>query len=356
MKNVVSTLLFLIQLLLIPSFTIHAKQAQEVYDNAIKSGNKVFATTWPYEFMDQDHLYGILADVNMLDKNDARYRFLRMLHASYLNSDQIKKITNRLDAFVTQAPKLVSFIEHELSKKFFHKITVQHLSVYGSYLYNETDPDDIDLLIIVDSPIKICTHLDFPATKVLGKNVNLPTLSFQIIDYNTYLYAKVQTKNPYAHLSRGEKLALQHLTVVANWYYTIYGFDLRFENTKFLKMHMQINYLNKAFNTLKAAGERLYKVPLSNLPNEKDSVRLRKVVSRLLITDHLLKVLHKSYASSSKKYTRLYAEIRTLKEGDYEKIGLMTAKIEDFYLKKLNRMLKLAEKYNKIDYLDSQSY
>lgn len=335
----------------------YAKEAKEMYEHAVKTGNKVFTAIWPYEFSEQDDLYGVLADIDMKDKDNASKRYNRMLHISYLSSSQIKKMTSRVNALAEHVPTIVSYIEREFSKKLFHQISVQHLSVYGSYLYNETDPDDVDLLIVVDSQKAICEHLEISASAVLGNaGAKIPTLSFQVMDYNTYLFAKVQTKNPFASLSRGEKLALQQLTVVANWYYTLYGFDLRYENAKSLKAYMKINYLNKAFNTLNGAGARLYKSALSALPNETDPVRLRKVVSRLLITDFLLTVLDKKYASSSKTFDQLYKEIRKINVNDYSKISTMTAKVEQLYLQKLKYMLMLAEENKKLDYLESRSY
>jgi predicted nucleotidyltransferase len=335
----------------------YAGEAQKVYEKAMKTGNKVFTANWAYEFQDQDNLFGIFADIDMTDKDNANKRYNRMLHIPYLNSGLIKKMTGRVSDFAENVPEITSFIEREISKRFFHQVTVQHISIYGSYLYNEIDPDDVDLLIVVDSPITLCEHLEFPASMILeDKGARLPTMSFQIMDYNTYLFAKVNTKNPFANLPRGEKLALQHLTVVASWYYTIYGFDLRYENAKSLKSYMKLNYLNKAFNTLNAAGARLYKSALSALPNETDLVRLRKVVSRILITDYIVTVLNKQYANSPKSYDQLYKEIRTIKEGDFSKIGALTIKIEKLYLKKLSQLLELAEKYKKLDYLDSKSY
>ncbi len=279
-----------------------------------------------------------------------------MLHVSNLNAPQIKKMIARVDNLAENAPEIISFVGKEISKICYHTVSVQHLSVYGSYLYNEQDPDDIDMLVVVDSPTIICEHLEYPSSTVLGakKGVLFPKLSFQVMDYNTYLYAK--ESRDLSHLTRGEKLALQQLTVVANWYYTIYGFDLRFENTKSLKMYMKENYLNKAFNTLNGAGARLYKSASSILPYETEPVRLRKVISRLLITDHILSVFDKTFVSSAKVYDQLYNEVRQLKDYDYDKFGAMTAKIESLYLSKLNQLLKVAEKHKKLEYLESRSY
>lgn len=333
-----------------------AKDAQEIYNDAVKSGNKVFTATWPYQFKQFDDLYGLLMEVNMNDKANVSKRYNRMLHVSYLNAAQTKKMIDRVDTLAENAPEMTSFIRNQISKLGYHILSVQHLSVYGSYLYNEKDPDDIDMLVVVDSPYTICEHLEFSSSTVLGaiKGAQFPKMSFQVMDYTTYLYAKEQKEM--SHLTRGEKLALQHLTVVANWYYTIYGFDLRFENTKSLKTYMKENYLNKAFNTLNGAGARLYKNAFSTLPYETEPVRLRKVVSRLLITDYVLSVLNKSYASSPKTFDQLYNEVRLLKDYDYDKFGPMTAKIESLYLEKLNYLLKLAEKHKKLDYLESRNY
>lgn len=335
-----------------------AKNSQDVYDAAVKSGNKVFTATWPYQFKENDNLYGLLTDINMNDKDNATKRYSRMLHTSYLNAAQIKKMQARIDSFAENTPTIISFIEKEISKTYHHTASAQHLSVYGSYLYNEKDPDDVDMLVVVDSPYTIFDHLEFSSSTVLGskKGALFPKMSFQVMDYNTYLYAKEQTKDPSAYLTRGEKMALQQLTLVANWFYTVYGFDLRFENTKSLKAYMTENYLNKAFNTLNGAGARLYKTAASPLPYETEPVRLRKVVSRLLITDYIISVLNKSYASSPKTFDQLYNEIRILKDYDYDKFGPMTAKIESLYLDKLNKLLKLAEKHKKLDYLEARSY
>ncbi len=71
MKKIFTLFLLFIQ---ICSISL-AKNAQEVYNDAIKSGNKVFTATWPYEFKSFDNLYGLLTNINMNDKESASKRY-----------------------------------------------------------------------------------------------------------------------------------------------------------------------------------------------------------------------------------------------------------------------------------------
>lgn len=328
----------------------------DFYNNAIEKGEKIFSATWPFEFQNKDHLYDFSSKINLNDKNNASLRYKRMLHIKMLTNSKAKKMMARLDNFSKNASTLVSYIEKEIFNQLGLQATVQHVSIYGSYLYND-NPDDIDLLVVVDSPQTIFLHLEVPATTVFGLNGLLfPKLSFQVIDYNTYLYAKEHSKMPFDHLPRNEKLALQQLTVAANWHYSIYGFDLRYNNPSSLETYMQENFLHKAFITLNGAGERLYKTAYAYLPYETDPVRLKKVVSRLLITEFSISALKKSFVSPKKVYDNLYAEIKNLKESDSENISIVSKKIENLYLKKLKQLLELADEHQKLNELKAKKY
>jgi hypothetical protein len=345
-------------LILVTTSSIYGLTATEVYEKAIVTNTKLFTANWPDKFTKKNTLFESILNIDSSDHDDIVNRHERMIHTAYLTDDQIVQMINRVEEFSENVPDLVPYIQDKINNLYHDEnLTIQHISIYGSYLYNEIDPDDVDLMIVVDSKFTIFRHIELPATTILGsKGIYLPKISFQIIDYNTYLVAqnKIRKKSPV--LSQGEKVALQQLTLAGGWNFCIFGFDFRYDLPNKLSENMKLNYLKNAFICLSKAGARLYKTPLSNLPPETDLVRLRKVVSRILITDYILTVLNKTDAEAEETYSSLYDEIRGIQNYEHEKMNIIAGKIENLYLKKLKQILLLAETNNKLDQLTSRKY
>ncbi|MBA3602301.1 MAG: hypothetical protein H0W50_01345 [Parachlamydiaceae bacterium] len=318
---------------------------KELLEVSKKSSKKLPMPSWSYIFKNES-LYHSIDDKDIIDKEfkkDAQKRFDRMVHTLYLNPINKKEMFERAHSISAYIAQIESYMKNKMNIAG----KVQHISVYGSYLYNMNDADDIDMLIVVDSPIKtIFEHADVDS-KIITGNANLPKFSFQVIDYNTYIASLAHANSPY--LTRNEKLALQHIAVGSGWYFTIYGYDFRFDDPHNLKDNTKVNYLNKSIVSLNAAGARLYKSGYSYLPYESEKIRLRKVVSRILISDFLIPVMDNSIKATPTIYAELYADIRLIKDHETVKWKSIEKRINKLYFKKLEQLLSIAEKQGKLD-------
>ena len=202
------------------------------------------------------------------------------------------------------------------------------------------------MLIVVDSSYPIFEHVDVNSEIITGIPGLYPKFSFQVIDYNTYLESLANATSFY--LTRAEKMALQHVAVASAWYFTIYGYDFRFDAPSNLTEVTKINYLNKSIVSLHAAGARLYRSVYNIIPYESERIRLRKVVSRILITDFLIPVLDKSIKATPSVYSNLYDEIRLIKDHEMSKWKKLEKKVNSLYFKKLEQLLSIAEKQGKL--------
>lgn len=318
-------------------------EVKAVHQIAMKSDNKLPMPSWSFEFQNNDRLYQEpITEIDIHSQLDAKERFYRMLHALYLKPNNTKDMLDRAHSVSSFIPQIISHV----NKKMHVSGKVQHISIYGSFLYNMVDPDDVDILIIVDSPNPVFEHADVDSKLITGSD-KFPKFSLQVIDYNTYQTAVSHFDSE--NLPRSEKLALQHIAVGSAWYFTIYGFDFRFDNPNSLKQNTKANYLNKSIVSLNSAGARLYKSAYSYLPFESEKIRLRKVVSRILITDFLIPVLDTSVAATPSTYTMLYNEIRQTKDSDKKKWKDLESRIQNLYFKKLEQLLTIAEKHGKLN-------
>lgn len=331
------------------------KTAASIYQEAVETDKKLYIAEWPFKFNKKETIYASKhIDMAQASDEDIKQRYMRMVHAALLGEKQVDVLLDRINTFSEHTPELIAYIESHFTKKQALSVAVKHISIYGSYLYNGEDPDDVDLLLIVDSPVAIFEHIEVPAEQIfeVAPGQSFPKVSYQVMDLNTYQNAQKPPKD--ASISRSEKMAQQGLTVAGAWYFTIYGFDLRYDNPKKLTKHMKINYLNKAFNTLNAAGSRLYKTVYKVIPEESERVRLRKVVSRILITDFIIPRLSPTLPTSLDEYEDLYADIREIDDADQSKWQDLEKRLEEIYLQKLQQLLSLAEKYSKIDQVEAK--
>ncbi len=316
---------------------------KSLIQTAKKSSNNLARPAWPFQF-DEDRLFQEpLNEIDKDSKENAEERFYRMLHALYLKPKNTKEMLDRAYSVSTFIPQIISYV----NKKMDVSGKVQHISVYGSFLYNMTDPDDIDMLVIVDSQEPIFEHEEVDSKVITGKTGLYPKFSFQVIDYNTYQVAMSHAELPY--LPRSEKMALQHIAVGSAWYFTLYGLDFRFDNPSSLKDVTKTNYLNKSVVSLNAAGARLYKSAYLVIPYESERVRLRKVVSRILISDFLIPVLDKSVKATPDVYTKIYDDIRIVKDHETKKWKSIEKRVQALYFQKLEQLLTIAEKQGRLD-------
>lgn len=310
--------------------------------------NKLPKALWNYQLSDKDELFdpsAITVDNGNLEETKARYD--RMLHATFLKSKDLSNNLNNLHELGLHMDKVAVFVEDRLADLYATNVIVENISVYGSFLYM-SDPGDVDLQIVVDSPVSIYEHMELPANAIIDSDgVNFPEISLQIIDYKTFVTAKehVDTGN----LSRSERIALQQLAFGAEWFYTIYGHDLRFDTNDQISDYKKENYLFRAFDTHKAAGARLYKSAYDLIAPESDQVRLRKVLSRLMITDFLINPLNRKMVTPPKIYDQLYDQIRSIKEENGPQWTGVERKIEQIYFQKLKNLLDLSEQYGYLD-------
>lgn len=346
-KNLTFIVLFLLSLSFVDLKAAPKKkispEVKELIQVSQKSSNKLPLPTWPYQFDNERLFQEPLNDIDKDSVKEAQERFYRMLHALYLKPKNTKEMLERAHSVSAYIPEIDSYVKN----KMFISNKIMHISVYGSFLYNMTDPDDVDMLIIVDSPYTIFEHADVNSEKITGKSGLYPKFSFQVIDYNSYMLALGKTDSTY--LSRAEKMVLQHVAVGSSWYFTIFGLDFRFDNPNSLTDVTKVNYLNKSIVSLNGAGARLYKSAYSSLPFESERIRLRKVVSRILISDFLIPVLDKSIKATPTVYTNLYDEIRLIKDHENKKWKSVEKKIQKLYFQKLEQLLSIAEKQGKLD-------
>ncbi|MBA3284782.1 MAG: hypothetical protein H0U27_06955 [Nitrosopumilus sp.] len=316
---------------------------KELVQTSKNSSNKLPMPSWAFEFEDELLYQEPLEQIDKDSKEDAQKRFNRMLHSMYLKLENSKKLFERAHSVSAYIPKINSYIKSKMD--IYGEI--QHVSIYGSFLYNMTDPDDVDMLIVVDSPYPVFEHADVNSEIITGIPGLYPKFSFQVIDYNTYLNSLGKATSSY--LTRAEKMALQHVAVASAWYFTIFGYDFRFDTPSNLTEVTKVNYLNKSIVSLNAAGARLYKSAYSYLPYESERIRLRKVVSRILISDFLIPVLDKSIKATPSVYSNLYDEIRLIKDHEITKWKKLEKKVNSLYFKKLEQLLLIAEKQGKLD-------
>lgn len=343
--------LMLLLLQLCGLFTIEGNDVESLYETAVETKNKMFVANWPFKFKSVDQLYDLnFSQVDPYSQEEIERHYNRMLHAHFFGKEFSKEMVLRVRDFCEYVPSIITYIEG-LSQKYHANISVQHISIYGSFLYNAVDPDDVDLLIVVDSPTPIFDHIEIPAADIVGEKeaATLPKISFQILDYNTYISAQRSKKE----ITRAQNIAQQQLAVAGSWYLTIFGFDLRYDELAKLKPRTKLNYLNKAFSTHRAAGSRLYKEVYRTIPMETERIRLRKVVSRLMITDFLLASLDASVEASPEIYHTFYDEIRDAEDYEQQKWIDLENKIENLYFQKLRELLLLANKYSKIDQVEA---
>jgi hypothetical protein len=307
-----------------------------------KSSNKLPKPSWSFAFENEGLYQEPMEKIDKDSKEDAQKRFNRMLHSMYLNSANSKEMFERVHSISAYVPKINSYLKNKMN--IYGE--VQHISVYGSFLYNMTDPDDVDMLIVVDSPYTVFEHADINSEIITGIPGLYPKFSFQVIDYNTYLESLANRTSSY--LTRAEKITLQQVAVASAWYFTIYGYDFRFDTPSSLTEITKVNYLNKSVVSLNAAGARLYKSVYNIIPYESERIRLRKVVSRILISDFLIPVLDKSIKATPSVYSKLYDEIRLIKDHEVSKWKKLEKKINRLYFKKLEQLLLIAEKEGKL--------
>ncbi len=343
-KNLTLFLLFLFSIshIGVEAATSTSPIVKDLVQISKKSTNKLPEPSWPFTFEDEHLFEEPLQQIDKDSKKDAQKRFNRMLHSMYLNPENSKEMFERAYSVSAYIPQISAYIKN----KMYIYGEVQNVSIYGSFLYNMTDPDDVDMLIIVDSPYSVFEHVDVNSEIITGIPGLYPKFSFQVIDYNSYLESLANATS--AYLTRSEKMALQHVAVASAWYFTIYGYDFRFDNPSSLAEVTKVNYLNKSIVSLNAAGARLYKSAYSYLPYESERIRLRKVVSRILISDFLIPILDKSIKATPAVYTKLYEEIRLIKDHETAKWKKIEKKVNALYFKKLEQLLSIAEKQGKL--------
>ena len=320
------------------------EQIATLFSTVTTTELKIPNPEWSYEFKENEELYhSPIQAVNHNSKEDLTSRYENMVHSPFVDNESQKKITEKLFELSAHSEQITSYIK----KNFNLTGEVQNISVYGSYLYNTIDPDDVDLLVIVDGFKDARYHFETTFKNITGVEGNFPKISLLIMDFNTYV--KFMGSADPDPSNYPETLALQHFTMAGSWYLTLYGYNLRLDNLADLEEHTKLNYLRKAFLSAKAAGGRLYKSAYSYLAPESDQKRLHKVVSRILITDFLIQKLKNNKAPSKKRYEILYQRIRTLKEGQTEKLQRIEKRVQNLYSKKLLELFILADKFGKID-------
>lgn len=329
------------------------KTPKTLYKIAKETKKKLPEANWPYQFNAAEGIFDINhVEIDPNDKVETKVRYERMLHFLFFNYKNSDAYLDRIESVSNYLPDCIDYIEKKLREIYLENTHVLHISIYGSFLYNIIDPDDVDMQIIVESPVPIFEHIEASFTEITGQpNVaHLPVFSFQIIDYMTYKNAKKKSHANF--LTRGEKIALQHSAMAASWYFTVYGLDLRFDPPSELKVNTKSNYLYRAFNTLNAAGSRLYKSAYAIIPPESDRVRLRKVVSRILITDFMIPAIDPAAVKKPQIYENFYKEIRNLKDSDKKKIRHLEDRIRKLYFQKLDHLLRLSDKQGKIENIE----
>lgn len=100
-------------------------------------------------------LMGVIVKASQPSEIDITNRYTRMVHAALLGKEQVGILLDRINRFSARIPELIDYTEEHLQTIYQARNTVQHISIYGSYLYNEKDPDDIDLLVVVDSSVML---------------------------------------------------------------------------------------------------------------------------------------------------------------------------------------------------------
>lgn len=329
--------------------TTQETDVKALVSKAKTTENKLPKALWNYQLNEKDDLFDPSAiTVDNEDLAQLKERYDRMLHATFLKSKDLSENLNNLHELGQHMDKIAVFVEDRLVDMYGTNVAVENISVYGSFLYMP-DPGDVDLQVVVDSPVPIYEHIELPATTILSTldEGNFPEISLQIIDYQTFVQAKENYDT--GQLSRSERIALQQLAFGAEWFYTMYGQDLRFDTNNQIQDYKKDNYLFRAFDTYKAAGARLYKSVYDVLPPESDRVRLRKVLSRLMITDFLINALDKKMVTSPKVYDQLYDQIRAIKEDNGRRWISVEKKIEHIYFQKLKNLLELSEQYGHIE-------
>ncbi len=344
MKKKLSILPLLFFLILHLNIEADSLNVKEKYKFAVDSTYKLPLSGWSFHFQENEHLFNEpLSEINKSSKEEASQRFLRMMHSNYLKNKNTQEMLDRAYLVSKYVPQIISYVKNEMSIS----STVQHISIYGSFLYNMDNPDDVDILIIVDSPYPIFQQREIDSKLITGKENLFPNFSLEVQDYNSYQVAMSHSENP--HLPRSERLALGQLAVGSTWYFTIYGFDLRYDNLKELRKNTRLNYLKHAIGALKAAGARLYKSIYSHLPPESERVRLRKVVSRILITDFLITHIDHSIKPSPEIFDELHEKIKVTKKGKNKEWKKLEERIQNLYFQKLKELLSIADNLGKLD-------
>lgn len=316
----------------------------ELYQTAKNTQHNLPIPNWQYQLFEGEDIFQLpIVKVDSHSKSDLQTRYERMLHTKFLSSKSKNVLLDRLYKLSVHTDKIASYIENKL----YHEVHVQNISVYGSFLYNEIDPDDIDILVIVDGPMRVGHHFETTFEELTGEWIYFPKISVQIMDFQTYL--KVRNITDFNSLNRPESMALQQLAVASSWYLTLYGYDMRYDNLKTVDEHTKLNFLNKSLLSMKAAGARLYKSAYQYLQPESDQVRLRKVLSRILISDFIIQLLDKSLKPSPETYNKIYQQLRTKNLSKFKNVNKIEEKIQKIYFDKLLELFVIAHKLGKIN-------
>ena len=319
-------------------------------EQAQNSDNRRAQAHWNYQFSEEDRLYdNNRNDVDMMDIEDVHTRYNRMFHFPFLSDQQAEESLDRVMAFSQHLPMIIPFLQEELSNLELGDAKIESLSMYGSFLYSIAIPDDIDMFVIVDSPVPVYHHIDIWISEISGEKEDdevFPILSFQIIDRGTLDRVRnslVEAEKQGVYHS-GDKLLSQRLAMGSNWFFTLYGRPLRYDSPEDFSSYRQENHLKKAFDSLKSAGSRLFGQAYTRLSPEPDRVRLRKVVSRIMITDFLL-----AKENLPTSYSELYQRIREVDDDDAKEWELIQEELEKIYYSRMAILLIRAKQHGRMD-------